>query len=335
MRIIIPMAGRGTRLRPHTLTLPKPLIPIAGKPMVQRIVEDLTSGYSGKVEEIAYVIGDFGKEVEKQLADIAASFGAKASIYYQDKPLGVAHAIGCAAPSLKGNVFLAFSDTLFKADFHFDLNEDGVIWVKKVEDPSSFGVVKTDDQDYITEFVEKSPVFVSDQAIVGLYYVRDGEYLRAEIERLIHEDIKDKGEYQITSVLENMKAKGTRFKAAPIEEWLDCGNKQNIIDTNRRMLEIKAETEQLIAEDAVFENATIIQPCYIGAGTRIINSVVGPHVSVGANTRIENTIVRNSVIQDDATVQKAILSDAMIGNHVRYTGRFSDVSIGDYSSFSE
>ena len=196
-------------------------------------------------------------------------------------------------------------------------------------------MVKTDDRGYITEFVEKSPVFVSDQAIVGLYYVRDGEYLSSEIERLIHEDIKDKGEYQITSVLENMKAQGTRFKAAPIEEWLDCGNKQNIIDTNKRMLEIKAETEQMIAEDAVFENATINEPCYIGAGTRIINSVVGPHVSVGANTRIENTIVRNSVIQDDATVQQAILSNAMIGNHVCYTGRFSDLSIGDYSSFSE
>lgn len=335
MRIIIPMAGRGTRLRPHTLTLPKPLIPIAGKPMVQRIVEDLTAGYDGEVEEIAYVIGDFGKEVEKQLAGIASRFGAKASIYYQDKPLGVAHAIGCAADSLKGNVFLAFSDTLFKADFRFNLQEDGIIWVKKVEDPSSFGVVKTDGAGYITAFVEKSPVFVSDQAIVGLYYVREGEYLRSEIERLIRDDIKDKGEYQITSVLENMKGKGTKFKAAPIEEWLDCGNKQNIIDTNKRMLEIKQGSEKLIADNAILKNATVIEPCYIGAGARIINSVVGPYVSIGCNTQIENTIVRNSVIQDDADVKKAILSDAMIGNHVRYTGRYSDVSIGDYSSFSE
>lgn len=329
------MAGRGTRLRPHTLTLPKPLIPIAGKPMVQRIVEDLTSSYSGEIEEIAFIIGDFGKDVEKQLADIACRFGAKASIYYQDKPLGVAHAVGCAAPSLEGNVFLAFSDTLFKADFRFNLEEDGIIWVKKVEDPSAFGVVKTDENDYITEFVEKSPVFVSDQAIVGLYYVRDGAYLRSEIERLIREDIKDKGEYQITSVLENMKRQGTRFKAAPIEEWLDCGNKQNIIDTNKRMLEIKAATEKLVADDAVFENTTLIAPCFIGSGVKIINSVVGPYVSVGPNTLIENTIVRNSVIQNDAVVKKAILSNAMIGNHVKFTGRFSDISIGDYSTFSE
>lgn len=335
MRIIIPMAGRGTRLRPHTLTLPKPLIPIAGKPMVQRIVEDLSSGYEGSIEEIAFVIGDFGEAVERQLADIAARFGAKARIYYQDEPLGVAHAIGCAGPSLEGPIFIAFSDTLFNADFHFDPTADGVIWVKKVEDPASFGVVKVDENNIITEFVEKSPVFVSDLAIVGLYYIRDGAYLRSEIERLIREDIRDKGEYQITSVLENMKKQGTRFVAAPIDEWLDCGNKQNIIQTNRRMLEIKMQQETLRHPDAEITDSVVIEPCYIGPGARIRHSVVGPYTSVGAGTVLENSIVRNSVIQDNSTVRNALLTDSLIGNHVQYAGRFSDVSIGDYSTLSE
>lgn len=335
MKIIIPMAGRGTRLRPHTLTLPKPLIPIAGKPMVQRIVEDLTEGYHGKIEEIAFVTGDFGKEVEKELVLIANSFDAEGRIYHQEQPLGVAHAIGCASESLNGNVFIAFSDTLFKADFHFDTQEEGIIWVKKVEDPSSFGVVKTGDKGIITDFVEKSPVFVSDLAIVGLYYIRDGELLRDGIKALIEGNIKDKGEFQITSVLENMKNAGYRFRAATIEEWLDCGNKQNIIDTNRRMLEIKSAKEQLRSKSALIENSVIIEPCFIGDGAKILNSVVGPYVSVGNRSVVENSIVKNSVIQSDTSMLNTIFSDSMVGNHVNYTGRVSDISIGDYTNFRE
>jgi glucose-1-phosphate thymidylyltransferase len=335
MKIIIPMAGRGTRLRPHTLTVPKPLIPIAGKPMVQRIVEDLTAGYQGQVEEIAFVTGDFGKEVEKELVAIAGQFGAEGKIYYQTQPLGVAHAIGCASESLTGNVFIAFSDTLFKADFQFDLNEDGVIWVKKLEDPSTFGVVKTSGENIITDFVEKSPVFVSDLAIVGLYYVREGEYLRDEIRRLIDGNVKDKGEFQITSVLENMKDGGTRFRAAGIEEWLDCGNKENIIETNRRMLEIKRSKEVLHAGSAHIGNAIVIEPCFIGEDARIVNSVIGPYTSVGHKSVIENSIIKNSVIQNDTCVRNAMFSDSMVGSHVNYEGRVPDISIGDYTIFKE
>jgi glucose-1-phosphate thymidylyltransferase len=333
MKIIIPMAGRGTRLRPHTLTVPKPLIPIAGKAMVQRIVEDLTEGYAGQVEEIAFITGDFGKEVESELIRIAGRFGAEGRIYHQQQPLGVAHAILCAADSLHGNVFIAFSDTLFKADFQFDPSEDGIIWVKKVEDPSAFGVVKTNEQQLITDFVEKSQVFVSDLAIVGLYYVREGEYLRRQIQALVDGNVRDKGEFQITSVLENMKREGYRFRAAAIEEWLDCGNKQNIIDTNRRMLQIKAADEALRDPTALVENSVIVEPCYIGPNARISNSVIGPFVSVGNHSSIENSIIKNSVIQHNTLVQNAMFSDSMVGSHVEYAGKTSNISIGDYTSF--
>ena len=303
--------------------------------MVQRIVEDLTAGYDGKVEEIAFITGDFGKEVEKELINIAGRFGAEGKIYYQTQPLGVAHAILCAKESLNGNVFIAFSDTLFKADFQFDPNEEGIIWVKKVEDPSAFGVVKTNGQNIITDFVEKSPVFVSDLAIVGLYYVRDGEFLRGQIQALIDGNIKDKGEFQITSVLENMKKTGYNFRAAGIEEWLDCGNKQNIIDTNRRMLEIKSVREPLRHDSAIIENSVIVEPCFLGAGSKVVNSVIGPHVSVGHRSVIQNSIVKNSVIQNDTSVLNAMFSDSMVGNQVDYIGRVSDISIGDYTSFKE
>ena len=333
MKIIIPMAGRGSRLRPHTLTVPKPLVPVAGKPIVQRLVEDLAKSYPGEVDEIAFIIGDFGDGVKEELIAIAESLGAKGSVYSQDEPLGTAHAILCAKESLSGNCIVAFADTLFKADFSFDTNNDGVIWVQKVEDPSAFGVVKVNEDNVITDFVEKSPVFVSDMAIVGIYYFKDGENLRNELQYLLDNDIKDKGEFQLTSALENMKSKGLKFKPGTIEEWLDCGNKDAVVYTNQRILEFKNGTKT-IADSVKMENSVVIEPCFIGENAVIRNSVVGPHVSIGNNSVVLNSVINNSVIQNDSSVKEATLTNSMIGNKVEYDGKMSEISIGDYSKFS-
>ena len=146
------MAGKGSRLRPHTLTVPKPLISVAGKPIVQRLVEDLAASYNEPIEEVAFITGEFGEDVERHLINIAHAIGAKGTIYKQDVPLGIAHAIGCAAASLSGNLIVAFADTLFRANFHFNPNEEGIIWTQKVADPSSFGVVKIGMDNIITDF---------------------------------------------------------------------------------------------------------------------------------------------------------------------------------------
>ena len=331
MKIIIPMAGRGSRLRPHTLVTPKPLVPIAGKPMVQRLVEDLAGSYGGKIEEIAFIIGDFGEAVEQQLISIAESLGAKGSVYQQDKPLGTAHAILCAKESLSGNCFVAFSDTLFKASFSFDPNEDGVIWVQKVEDPSSFGVVKVDDNNVITDFVEKSPIFVSDLAIVGIYYFRDGDMLRDELQYILDNDIKDKGEYQLTSALENMKSKGQKFRPGHIEEWLDCGNKDAVVYTNQRILEFNKE-ENWVSSKAQIDHSVVLPPCYIGDNVKISHSVIGPYVSIGDNSTVEGSVINNSLIQQDSSIKNANLCNSMVGSHVEYVGKKSEISLGDYSS---
>jgi glucose-1-phosphate thymidylyltransferase len=225
MKIIVPMAGRGSRLRPHTLTVPKPLIPVAGKPIVQRLVEGITKVCGEKVDEIAFIIGDFGTEVENELKNLAQSLGAKGSIYYQEQALGTAHAILCAKESLDGKVVVAFADTLFRANFTLDGDADGIIWVNQIEDPRAFGVVKLDANNVITDFVEKPEHFVSDLAIIGIYYFKDGKNLANELQYLIDNDIKDKGEYQLTNALENMKNKGVKFKPGQVDEWLDCGNK--------------------------------------------------------------------------------------------------------------
>jgi len=325
------MAGRGSRLRPHTLTVPKPLVPVVGKPIVQRIVEDFNASFPGEIDEVAFIIGDFGSEAEEQLQQIADGIGAKASIYQQETPEGPAHAIYCAKDSLEGPCIVAFADTLFKASFQFDTNADGIIWVQKVDDPSSFGVVKTNEQGVITEFVEKSPTFVSDKAIVGLYYFKDGGNLRDEIGYLIDNDLRDRGEFQVTSVLENMKDKGVAFQAASIEEWLDCGNKENVLDTSRRMLELKQDSEQLIADDVTTENAVIIPPCYLGAGVQLKNAVVGPYVTIGSNSTIQNSVIRDSVIQADTSVAEVVLERSMIGRHAEISGKADDWSVGDYT----
>ncbi|MFT5969580.1 MAG: glucose-1-phosphate thymidylyltransferase [Flavobacteriales bacterium] len=332
MRIIVPMAGRGSRLRPHTLTVPKPLIPIAGKPIVQRLVEDITRVCGQKVEEIAFIIGDFGDAVEKDLIAIAESLGAKGTIYHQDQPLGTAHAILCAKESMEGNVVVAFADTLFKADFTLDNSKDGIIWVKQIEDPSAFGVIKLDDTGHITDFVEKPTEFVSDLAIIGIYYFKDGANLRNELQYLLDNKIMDKGEYQITDALENMKRKGIKFAPGKVDQWMDCGNKNVTVATNKQVLENIQNVENLVADSVVLENSTIVPPCFIGENVVLKNTTVGPHVSLGNNTTVENSTISNSLVQENSKINNANLDNSMLGNHVIYNGGSTSISIGDYST---
>lgn len=333
MKIIVPMAGRGSRLRPHTLTVPKPLVPVAGKPIVQRLVEDLSSSFPGDVDEIAFIIGDFGDQVEADLLEIAKNLGAKGSVYHQTEPLGTAHAILCAKESLSGNVIVAFADTLFQANFAFDRNIDGIIWTQEVEDPSAYGVVKLDTEGFITDFVEKPTSFVSNKAIVGIYYFNDGENLKNELQYLLDNDIKEKGEFQLTNALENMKSKGLKFKPGIIDEWLDCGNKNAVVHSNQRVLEFNKES-QMIHDSVKLDNTVIIPPCYIGENVTISDSVIGPHVSIGHDTAVVNSVIKNSVIQNESSVNNALLEDSMLGNKAEYTGRSSVISLGDYSNFS-
>ncbi|MDA9775711.1 sugar phosphate nucleotidyltransferase [Flavobacteriales bacterium] len=329
MKIIVPMAGRGSRLRPHTLTIPKPLMPVAGKPIVHRLVEDITKVSNEKVDEIAFIIGDFGDETEKQLLEIAESLGAKGSIYHQEEALGTAHAILCAGDSLDGNVVVAFADTLFKADFTLDTQNDGIIWVNQIDNPSAFGVVKLDEEGTITDFVEKPKEFVSDLAIIGIYYFKDGKNLRAELQHLIDSGERENGEYQITNVLENMKSKGAKFKTGKVSAWMDCGNKNITVDTNKRVLDF--EGKNIIEGNFTNNNSVIIEPCFIGDNVTLTNSVVGPHVSIGNNTTIVNSVIDNSIIQNHAHIEKGNMTNSMIGNYAKITGNSQDLSVGDYT----
>lgn len=331
MKIIVPMAGRGSRLRPHTLTVPKPLIPIAGKPIVQRLVEDIAKVAGENIEEIAFIVGDFGTEVEESLIKIAEKLGAKGSIYVQDRPLGTAHAIKCAEQSMQGDVVVAFADTLFRADFQLNTESDGVIWVKAVEDPSAFGVVKFDDEGYITDFVEKPKEFVSDLAIIGIYYFKSAEKLMSEINYIMDNDIREGNEFQLTTALENLRQKGAKFSLGKVDDWMDCGNKNATVDTNNKILNYEKEEFSKFPDSAKIENSLIIPPCFIGENVEITNSKIGPNVSIGNNTKVSNSNIINSLIQENTTIDHGNLYNSMIGNSAQYYGVSREISLGDYS----
>jgi len=327
------MAGRGSRLRPHTLTVPKPLIPIAGKPIVHRLVEDIAGVLNQEIEEIAFIIHkDFGDKVPGELIAIAEKLGAKGTIYYQNEPLGTAHAIMCAKESMSGPIVVAYADTLFRADFTLDTTADSVIWVKQVDDPSAFGVVQLNDNNEIVDFVEKPKEFVSDLAIIGIYYFKSGETLRSELQYLLDNNVVKGGEYQLTDGLENMKQKGLKFVPGTVAEWMDCGNKNVTVETNSRMLTfLNNDGENLVSANIKNENSTIIPPCFIGDDVVLINATVGPNVSLGKGTIVQNSTIKNSLVQTNATIKNATLDNAMIGNHASFDGNFTSISIGDYS----
>lgn len=330
MRIIIPMAGMGKRMRPHTLVTPKPLVEFAGKPMVHHIVEELAHTCNEAIEEIAFIIGRFGKQAELDLIAVAERVGAKGKIYYQDEPLGTAHAVLCAADSLEGKCIVAFADTLFKADFVLDESKDSVIWVQQVDDPRAFGVVKVDAEGLITDFIEKPQEFVSDLAIIGIYYFRDGQGLKAELNYLIDNNIMEKGEFQLTNALENMKMKGLKFAPGKVIEWLDCGNKNATVYTHSRWLELGKDKFSVHAS-LQSTNSLIIEPCYIGKDVKLSGSVIGPHVSLADGTIVENSIIKNSIIQKNTSIKNSVIGNSMIGNSVQIKNRMLDLSVGDYS----
>lgn len=333
MKIIIPMAGMGKRMRPHTLTIPKPLIPVAGKPIVQRLAEDIVKICKEEIEEIAFIIGDFGSEVESSLIEIAEKLGAKGKIYYQSEPLGTAHAILCAEESLNGKVTVAFADTLFKADFILDENKDGIIWVHEVDDPSAFGVVKTDENGIITDFIEKPKEFISNKAIIGIYYFKDGDYLKNELQFLIDNNIIKGSEYQLTDALQNMMKKGTEFSVGKVNEWLDCGNKDATVITNRRLL-VNSNGDKLVSDTAEINNSIINNPCYIGENVKITNCIIGPYVSIGENSIISHSIITDTIIQTNSKINNANIDNSMIGSFVEYKGDINELSIGDFTTIN-
>ena len=335
MKIVVPMAGRGSRLRPHSLTTPKPLIAVAGEPIVNQLVLEIAKVVEEPITDIGFILGDaafFGDKIVASLKELARSLGAKPHIFRQDQPLGTGHAIMCAKAILKGPTVVAYADTLIRAKLTLDPQADAVIWVKKVAAPESFGVVALDDKKRITSLIEKPKEFVSDLAVIGIYYFKEIEQLKAALEKVVAQELKAGEEYQINHGILAMIKAGAVFKAGTVEQWMDCGNPAVTLQTNSQILAIKKkEGQTLIHPSAKLENSEIVEPCFIGENVRIKNSRIGPGVSIGEGTTIENCQLKNCLIQKHSMLENLTLDKGMIGNYVRYKGNPTFVSIGDYS----
>jgi len=336
MNIIIPMAGWGTRLRPHTLTVPKPLIKVAGKTVTERLIDEIIRSAGIQPEQIVFIIKpEFGPAVEQMLQNIAAQYNVPARIVYQKEALGTAHAVYMAKDYLEGPVFIAYADTLFKGDIRLDPQADAVIFVKKVSHPEQFGVVQLDDNgDKIIRFVEKPKEFVSDLAIIGIYYFKNGEKLRDEIRYLIDNDIKKSGEYQLTDALIALLEQNFVFRPATIDRWMDFGNKNAVLVSLKEILEWEhAEGIPLRGENIVLENTIIREPVYLGDNVVLRHVEIGPYTAVENGTVIENTQLSNSLIGSDTHIRNARLSNSMIGNHVKIDmqDKHPSLDLGDFS----
>jgi glucose-1-phosphate thymidylyltransferase len=237
----------------------------------------------------------------------------------------------CAAPSLSGPAVVAYADTLIRADLNLDPDADSVIWVKKVERPEQFGVVQLDKTGAINALIEKPIEFVSDLAVIGIYYFKEIEVLKDALQSVLDERLTRSGEYQINDGILRMMQNGKRFVPGEVIAWMDCGNPKVTIETNAKMLDFLAAEGEPLVGDIILNNSTVIPPCYIADGVTLTNSTVGPHVSIGADTTIADSTIKNSIIQSNSTIENTTLKEAMIGNHVRYKGTFTHVSIGDYS----
>jgi len=338
LKIIVPMAGRGSRLRPHSITIPKPMLPVAGSPIVSQLVNEIARVVDQPIQEVAYILGDpafFGPSIVEELTQVAQDLGAKATIYRQLEPLGTGHAVMCAADSLSGPLIVAYADTLIRTDLSLDPTADGMIWVKKVENPTAYGVVKMNEDNHITALVEKPQEFVSDLAVIGIYYFKEGQTIKAELKKNMTQARAQGEEFLLNEGILAMMGKGAVFTPGAVKEWMDCGNPKITLQTNTKMLDILMEEgNKLIAEDVITENSQIIPPCYIGPGVVLKNSKVGPHTAIGEGTKIENSVITKSLVQKHSLIQNAKLEGAMIGNHVKYDGTFKFVSIGDYSELS-
>jgi len=339
MKVIIPLAGFGKRLRPHTYTKPKPLVNVAGQAVLGHILDKL-QGLD--VEEIVFIVGWLGEQIEEY---VSTNYEFKAHYVEQKELLGQAHAIRLAREWVDGEVLIIFVDTIFEADLAplATLSSDGVIYTKEVEDPRRFGVVTLDEQGFITRFVEKPEKPVSNLAVIGVYFCKDAPLLFECIDELIDKDIKTQGEYFLADALQLMTDRGSKFNAWTVEVWEDCGTRDAVLQTNRYLL-----NKVLHSDGQHTENSIVIPPVYIHPSARVVNSIVGPHVYIGqdsvvidslvgpyvslaAGSKVRTAIVQDSIINEGSHIEETMLSWSLVGEDALVRGAFERLNVGDSS----
>lgn len=322
MKVIIPLAGKGTRLRPHTHITPKPMLRVAGKPVMAYILEDLER--LGTVEQVVYITGHLKEKVEQYTRE---TFSLPAVFVEQQVQDGTAGAVNLAKPYVDQPVLIIFVDTIFDADLSVieRTDADGIIWVKEVEDYQRFGVVVTDADGNMTKIVEKPKTPISKRANIGLYYIRNWQLLYEGIEHVLNAP-KNMGEYFLTDAFQYMIDRGARIRVIDVEGWYDAGKIDTLLETNRVMLEKgRARVPEGI------DRAQIVDPVYIEDGVKIANSLVGPNVSLRAGCIVEDATLKDTLVGTDTRIVRSTLRNSLIGDNVFVAGVRGEVTLGDHS----
>jgi glucose-1-phosphate thymidylyltransferase len=341
MKVIIPAAGLGTRLRPHTYHRPKPLVHVAGDTVLGHVLDNLDGL---EIEEMIFIVGHLGEQIK---AYVESRYRFTTRYVRQEQLRGQAHAIALAREQIDGPLLIVFVDTIFTADLTAlaSAPADGVIHVKEVEDPRRFGIVTVTERGQITQFVEKPAVPTSNLAVVGIYYLKDGPWLLRAIDELIARGQETRGEFYLADALQIMIDQGAELVAWPVSVWEDCGTVPAILRTNRHLLHRlpPAEPPAALGPDVVLVppvhlspdatvTASVIGPyVHIGAGCRIDRSVVGPYVSLAERAHVTNALIHDAIVDTGARIEEAALTASLIGANARVHGRFDRLNVGDAS----
>lgn len=325
MNVIIPLAGFGTRLRPHTYSRPKPLVGVAGKPVLGHILDKVIN--EARVDKVVFVVGYLGDQIEHYVKTHYPNL--RGEYVVQQELNGQAPAILLARDKVSGPTFIVFVDTLADADLSTLEGEasDGVIFVKEVEDPRRFGVVRLDERGNISQFIEKPATTENRLAVIGMYYVKDAARLMAACEELIRRDIKTKNEYFLADAFNLMIEAGARLRAQPVGVWLDCGTSQTVLETNRYLLAHGHDN----SEQWKNGRCVVVPPVNIHPTAKIENSVIGPNASIGEGCCIQSSVVRESIVEAGAEVVDHVLAHSLIGRDAVLIGRPRRFNVGDNS----
>jgi len=326
MKVIIPLAGFGKRMRPHTWSKPKPLVNVAGKPVLSHILDKLAN-LDVEVDELIFIVGWLGEQIAEYYQ--ASGYPYPARYVEQRELLGQAHAIWLAREHLAGPVLIIFVDTIFEADLGgletSDL--DGMLYVKEVQDPRRFGVAATGDDGLVTRLVEKPDNFDNRLAVVGVYYIRDAAWLLHAIQELMDRDLQTKGEFYLADAFNLMFEEGARFGVREVSVWEDCGTPQDVLKTNRYLLEHGRDNGQR----GWAIQSVVIPPVYIAASARVEQSIVGPYVTIAENSVVLRSIIRDSIIDEGAYIDDTMLDRSLIGKDAVVRGRYRVLNVGDSS----
>jgi glucose-1-phosphate thymidylyltransferase len=331
MKVIIPLAGFGKRMRPHTWSKPKPLLNVAGKPVLGHILDKLVYPPEQtpeiEIDELIFIVGWLGEQIEEYYA--ASGYPYPARFVEQRELLGQAHAIWLAREYLDGPVLVIFVDTVFAADLS-GLQEsglDGMLYVREVEDPRRFGVAVVGEDGLVARLVEKPTTLDNRLAVVGVYYVREAAWLIRAIEELMARDIQTKGEYYLADAFTLMIEQGARFGVRPVSVWEDCGTPQDVLQTNRYFLENGRDN----GREAATVHSVIVPPVYIAPSARVEYSIIGPYVTIAENSVVLRSIVRDSILDEGAYISETMLDRSLIGKTAVVRGRYRVLNVGDSS----